>query len=78
MNPDHIRRMTEMRAAIDAQVSAGCPPEVRQPWYRRPGDILAFVTRITGIAFLVKTAVPNCGCDERQRRMNRAAARRSA
>lgn len=64
-------------AAIHAMVAAGCPPPPPPiPWYRRPGDIIAFIARVTCIAPVVKRVAPNCGCEERRKRLNDMAAPR--
>ena len=36
----------------------------------RLGDALAFIFRMTGIKAIVKRFFPDCGCDERQEKLN--------
>lgn len=35
------------------------------------GDTIAKITNTTGIARIIKTITPNCGCDERQEWLNK-------
>ena len=34
------------------------------------GDTVAKITNATGVAKLVKAVIPNCGCNERQEKLN--------
>ena len=35
------------------------------------GDTIHKITQATGIATIVKTVIPNCGCDKRQEWLNK-------
>jgi hypothetical protein len=57
------------RAAVPTpRDCAGCA------WYDGPargaGDLVASVTKFTGVAKLVHIVVPDCGCPERQAKLN--------